>query len=1223
MPHPLEQRVDTVRRKAAWSLRCIAACRVIAVLVGTLLVLGALDYFLRSPEPLLRWFFSLLVVAALTWAVWRWGTPALRNGFGRVATARRIEQHFPVLKDRLSNSIAFASESERDTTAGSPELRRAVIAETDALAVHLNFTEAIDRRPVRRAGMLAAVALVAVALAGVLYPLSSKTAVSRLIMPWADIHWPLRHKLAFVDAPETLAMGADFEAQVVDSNGRLPENVRLMLRFEGPGGQRQQAIEMKPVGGRMVHRLENITQPFSYRAIGGDDHTMPWTYVDVIEPPRLTDFTLEVHPPPYSGWPAEKLERVARVLAGSRLSVSGHLDKPATTVRLRPDAPGASERTARLAPDGRSFRLPAESAEPWIADKSGVYTFEVLDENGIAGGGDTRIDLQVVADSPPAIAWETPTDQTFVTPQAIVPIKGLVKDDLALQKVVLKYLRPDATADAEQVVELFTAPAAANNAARGNKTRRGDGESLRINTGWDLATLGLQPGNVLAVRLEASDFKPQMATTPVRRISIVEAEELENRLLQQQTSVFSQLAEALRLQQESHAQITSLQIQFDESRTVRPRDIDQLQAAELMQRQVQRLLSDPTDGVDARLAALLDELANNRIESQNLIRRLTDLQSQVRQVNQQWLGGIAQNLISALKTAREIGAEEVDSLAEAEWTALARPLATAEEQQRQVIELLEALLGELSEWDNFSRLAREIGQIRQQQQKTQQETESLRWKIAAAADEQPTAEQRAAARQLAARQQELARRFDKLQGRMDELQDRLATSDPQTARTLDEGNELVRRLAIGGQMRQAGRELTEYRVGASQQSQEAVLKSLSELLDALSSRRDRELLRTVESLRAARSELDQLRAEQRQLADLARQAMEQRQEDERKRQLLRLTREQEKTAKKADELRRKLERLQAKRPAESAEAGAQSMARAGEAAATGNAGEAEEQTREASRLLDEARQRLQAEIEQAQADLVREQLTRLEQTLTGLTLRQKNVIAEIDRLEVVRMAEGKLTEAQQASVSGIAAEQELLVGEVSGLSAKLTEAAAFSLALTGVEREMRSAAAMLRQGTTSTEARQPAVAALNRLQQILSALKQENESSAGDTEAPDDSGGGTGEQQEGESLVRSLAELRLMAELQAEINRRTAEIETARSTTDELTPAQAKDLDALAAEQGKLAEMVLELAQASKPKESEPEIPLDDAQPADGARPKSSEPASLDEQLLRDLMEKP
>ena len=44
---------------------------------------------------------------------------------------------------------------------------------------------------------------------------------------------------------------------------------------------------LRYVEGAMTARRENVLRPFSYRVEGGDDQSMPWYDVQVVEPPAI------------------------------------------------------------------------------------------------------------------------------------------------------------------------------------------------------------------------------------------------------------------------------------------------------------------------------------------------------------------------------------------------------------------------------------------------------------------------------------------------------------------------------------------------------------------------------------------------------------------------------------------------------------------------------------------------------------------------------------------------------------------------------------------------------------------------------------------------------------------------------------------------------------------------------------------------------------------------
>jgi hypothetical protein len=879
--------------------------------------------------------------------------------------------------------------------------------------------------------------------------------------------------------------------EVIDWHGELPDAVELQVRRLADG--RDEVHPMKRLGERMVLRLDNVSEPFAYRAVGGDDYHMAWTTLEIVSPPKITDLVIEVTPPAYARWPVEQGRKLVRALAGSQIVLRGTVDKPIKSAALKTGNNQTLPVSVAVSADGKSFHAPADPRSPWLADKSGEVWCEVADASALPTGRQERIELQVVADAPPTISWEAPADHAFVTPRALVPIRGLVKDDLAIARVELRYLRPDASDQGEQVVELYVGKEAADSKAGGDAAgRTAAGQSLTLDTAWDLALIpGLADGSVLAVRIVAEDYKPQQTTAAVRRLTIISEEELESRVVQQQSSILTQLAEVLRLQRETRDQTAELEIRLKERGQLEPRDLSHLQSAELNQRQVQRLLTDPQDGVEARIVALLDELAHNRVSSQAAADRMTELREKVRRLAKEELAGISHELTAALKSA-QAGAENKESSGcPADVPAdVGQSLATAGASQERVIAVLESLLGDLSQWDNFSRLAREIGQIRSDQTALADETDRLRLELAASDSPDPSAA-RASSRQFSRRQIELARRYEKLQSRMTEMRQRLAQSDPLVAGTLADALDAARRLAIGGRMRSASGELQEVRPGAAHETQQEVLSGLAELQDVLSRRRDAELARTTQSLHQAAGDLDGLRQRQQQLRREMKNAAADPSAESRKRKLERLSPQAKKLAEEVRELSRKLERLQARRAAEAGQQAAAAMDQSAQAAAADQQDEAQDQAAAAQDLLEETKRQLQQQIKQAEQDLLREQLARLEQQIEGLIARQKNVIAETQRLEAFRGRQnGALTDPQQATLRGIAGEERLLADESGQLATTMQAAEAFVLGWKASKRSCRQPP-RLDAGETGRRRASSKKMQLRRLTQLREALKPE------------------------------------------------------------------------------------------------------------------------------------
>jgi hypothetical protein len=1168
MPHPLIDRVEQVQaaaRRLRW--RYALALSATAAMLAAL-GLGLFDYLLRPHDVLARWLLSAVAVVAAGVAFVRFAWPVITRRERLVATARRIERHFPSLGERLSSAVAFLGQSAGDPSAGSLDLRRAVVAEADALSVDLNFRDCLDRRAPRGAILIACAAAALIALLAIINPPAAGLAAARLAMPWRSLPWPRRHELVFAEAPARLAIGDSFEAVIVDRRGKPPERVEMLIRSSDAGGTRVERKEMKPLGQRMVLRLDQVTHGFEYRARGGDDDVMPWRELAVVEPPRVTSLEVRVVPPAYTGLAEQAAGRLVKALIGSQLRIRGRLDKPIHTARLKTDKAELPLPPVQVAADGRSFSVGL--ARAWLVEQSASVWIEMADRQGLTFGHDTQLEVQAIADAPPSIAWESPGEHTFVTARAIVPLTGVVKDDLAVRGIQLRFLRPEQS-DEEQVVEIFAGPAAPQTAGSGPPAggMLPAGDSRTFSFTWDLTQLaGLSPGDALAIRITAEDYQPQLATTTVRRLTIITDEELAARIATRQAAILGQIAEALRLAEQAHEQTGELATRLREASQPAAGDARQAEAILYSQRQIARLLGTGADGAEGQITAVLDELATNRAADQPAGERLRELQAELQRINGSLLPAVEQDFIDAQKS---LGAKTAATATER--------LESAAFQQGNLIERLEKMVGSLSQWDSLSRVARDLGQIRDAQQRLLEETTELQLQAVASADDAPAA-QRTLARQLGQRELELARRLDKLQSRMEEMLTRQMAEDPLSAAALAEALGVARRAAIGSQMREAASRLSRFQPGQATEAETAVLASLKELQDALLLRREDELARRTQLLREASSELGRLRASSQAAAGEIESLDTKAADENRRRELERLARQLQELARESQSLARRLERLQAPRAAQAVDQAAARSTAAAQAAAGGNTADAQPAAADSGQRLKQAEQELARAIAEAEERLAEEQSARIEQLLAGLAARQKNALVETARLEKTRDERGQLPAIQEESLRHVAAEQRLLADELEPLRIRLKAAPAFEFALGAATDQMRQAAALLLRGQTSAATQHAEQAALAHLEQILAALKSDEPKPAASPPP------GDAQPQPGTNSAQSeasLAELKLLKSLQEAINARTAELEAQRSKAGRLTPEENEELALLARQQGRLADIVLGLIAPATP----------------------------------------
>lgn len=1219
MTHALQQRVHAVGRRARRLVLMHAAAWVTALVVTALLVAGTADYLLRYDDHGVRLIVTLLVLAAAGWSVWRFLLPAWRYRPSDVDTARRIERRFPQLRDRLSSSVAFLNESEDDPRAGSPALRRVVVSETEAQVEPLDLHAALEPRPTRKA-LLSAMAVVAAAIVVcALDPASAALAARRLAMPWSGESWPLWNNLAFDNPPRRLAKGENFEVELKDQNQRLPDEVQIQYWFEDEDASEIESQPMKPLGEKMLARRENVSRSFRYRAVGGDHQNMPWIELEVVEPPQIASLEILLHPPNYTGWPVEKSGANLRALEGTEVEIRGTTKAPLRAARVVIDAEEDIEIPLALTADHRGFALAASQGgnasarrEPaarehdadrqeatWRITSTGAWRLLLTDETGVTGGSELRHDLQAIPDHPPAVSLEGDDAVSYVTPQALVPLRGLAKDDLAVHTIDLRYLDSAHSDQDYQTIAVFRGPDPFPPQAASDLG--GGGQSQRVDFDWDLAKLaGLEPGVQFTYFVAAADYKPQEEKSAARRLVIISERELEDRVGRRHSDILTRLAEVLDKQRAVRSQTTSLEIQLDEAGSLASRDVDHLQSAELNQRQVQQMLSGSPEGVEEQIAELLEDVRNNRMKNADVQRRMNELLGDVQRLARDQLPAVQSALIDALKEARS-------AQPEAPGDATRSSLKEAGEQQDAAIAALEQMLGELSQWDNYRRVARDLNQLRREQDDLASRTNEMRLNTLGKEGKDLSPQETAALKRLTQQQGEAARRFEQAESRMRQLAAELESTDPLAAETLSDALNAAERSALAGKMRQAASDLNETQLGQAVQQQKESSASLEDLLNVLSNRREHELNRLLEKLQTA---ADELRDKQQQLKELRKkleQAASQQDAAEQKRQLEKLSREQQQLAQDVERLARQLQRLQAERASQSAARGAESLSQAGSQSQQGDAGESLESAQQAERDLEDARQELEQAIAQAEQDLFFEQMARLEQAIQGMIKRQKSIVEEVVRLDQLHQA-GELSRGQQASVTALAVVERSLADEASQFAEHIAKAKAFEFGLQSAIREMIRTAAHLERGETNEPTQQSARAALDRLERLAEALKtdpSENEQQPGEAgQQP-----GQSQQPPGDGIA-AMAELKLLKLMQEELNHRTALLEAGRQSQGALSAEQEQELNELSQEQGRLAELLLSLGQAAaeNPEDNPEQLPgATDAGETDGDLKKSLE----------------
>ena len=1147
----------------------------LAVAIAASCVIALVDYGLRLEDSGTRLLLTLLWLGSVGVAVWYWLLPAFQAKWPVQTVAAMIEKRFPKLDGSLSSSVAFLTEG--DNASSSKSLMRNVINATAVKVEQLDLREAIDYRPTTKMlGWFTAAVLVAFGIFCA-DPSTAGKAFSRLLLPLSDNPWPRVNYLAFVEPPTKVARGGDVTLKLTDESGKLPPRVDIQLWHEGQSESDADVIPMSRVDNYMVIERSNVTRAFKFRAAGGDDHTMEWRSLDVVEPPQIVSGQMQLTPPTYTGWEARTLEDAlasVRVLEGTSVLLSGTADRELTSGILQSHAGDASrEYAASISSDGRQYAVPSD--DTWKPEQTSEYSLTLVDRDGTQTVDADRWSLRVLPDESPTVRFLDPSSEELVTPQAVIPIRCDVEDDLATKLVELRFLRTDQSEQGEVTTSLFEGPATLPRSPM-PEIMPPPVDKRELKYAWALEPLRLNPGVVLSYSVSAEDYKSQSNQTLARRLVVVSETDLVDRAGRRQSLVLSRLQQRLKQQRQAKQHLEAVRLQLAESDQVEKETMDRLQAGVLAQRKVNTALNGEDAEVVKELEKLQGLLDRSRVGEVDVRSRIESTLASIRKLGQQHLDPAMRHGESAkraLRAMRDQGAKEIPP-------DVPQDLQTATENQSAAIGSLEKLLDDMSAWDNYRRFAQELSDLLRQQRDVKRTTQKLATETLARNGQQLDGKQRAAVKAAAARQLELARRMDRTLENLSKAEQEMKESDPQAAQMVSDAMQAARDNAVSGHMRQAGRQIDQSRLGLAGQQQEKAESALEEMLDQLS-RRSLSPEERVQKLSDVERQLERLQKRQAELSKDLAEANRERNAQKRNRELQRLSKRQKQLAEETKRLQRQLQRLRANDASQQAGQASSSMDQASSAAEQGDGQQAQKKSELAEAQMEQAQQSLQQEKEEAKSQLAQEQMVRLPQLVEALIAQQANVVEEIERLDQVRTETGELTSGQQASVEVTAEVERAVAQDIGMVSNQVSQLPAFVFALTEAQTLTSEVAESLADLDTSDQIQKLATRVLDQLQAIREKMKSDPSSPQ---QQQGGGGGGGGQQQggNGPGFDPRLAQLKLLRDMQVAINEETEQLAAMEAIDFDARRALDKQKQSLTDRQGELARVLKEMLESAK-----------------------------------------
>ncbi|MBV8130783.1 MAG: hypothetical protein JO114_24295 [Planctomycetaceae bacterium] len=1241
----LESRISALRGQVRRLLVFHGLSWLIAGVVPLVLLAGLADWLFHL-DVFVRLALLLALGAVALWVVFKLVLRPLIVRFADLDIALRIEQRWPGLHDRLASTIQFLRLNPSDDRYGSPALREATIKQAIEETRSIDFREAIDYRPIVRAGSLAAAAVSLAMLFGLLNPASTRLAMRRLFVPWGGDRWPQQTHLALSDTGTTLkiARGDSFTLSVqVRPGDRIPETARVTYSFID--GEEITEPLRAAEGGEFHGRIETVNQPFKFSVAGGDDvGSIRDVEVKVVPPPALNRLTIRLVSPNYTGIPIQTLAAGLtsfRVLEGTRIELDAQANKALAAAELYlGDQPAAGSVAFNPARSGFQTSFPVK--------ENVAFWFALKDAEGFRNRDSVRYDVRMFKDEAPRVVIAEPRTDRDVPADAMVPVRVELDDDFGLHsaRLLYKVSAGDSEPHDAVAIPLWSAPGEEPGQAQPAFVKHQE-----IAYEWNLAPLKLAIGSIITFHADARDFDsikgPNVGKSRELRLRIVSKEDAARQVDDGRRELREEIARILAMQRQAITPVEEATRTLSRTDRLPRAQRDDLNNAGLIQRQVGSRMSNRDEGLEQKLRRLLDDLRNFKIANPEARQQMQNMLERLNMLRDRHLGPAEQGLTRAGKSLEQIAEPPPGSATPRDETANSQPagkqgegkagqkqeppgdrkdqagaagrpqdakpgeqpaqagpkpqpqqsgspqdiarrsLAEAKTNQKAIADELQKMLEGLGEFETYRGVVKDAQALLKKQEETMKQAAEAATQpdLMGKSAESLSPEQKAELGNLAARQSDLAKGLQNLVERMDDLGKRLDESDPLAASAMREAAGNSRKQGTSAKMGEAAEQLEKNQMGQARAQQDKARQELRELVDAVQNRRERELSRLVKELKKAESEMRDLRKREAQNLKATRDAKQNPNAQERRNQLKKLAKDQ---AQIQQELKRQLQRLaklSADRAGRAASDASGKMGKAQEELDQDQGDQAGKNEEEALADLNDAQEELENDRKEAEERLAMEQLARMGDQLKSLAERQARLVGDTESYENMRrQSNGKLTIAQRAGIRGLGQVQGGLKDETGGLIEQLEGAPVFSLTLKRATESMEKAAGRLQAMKTDDETQKAVRSASHRFEQLIDSLKADDAKQGGQDGG--DGGGGGGGGAGGGDGIPATAQLKMLKTLQQEINERTESFDELRRRNQKLTPEQTGDAERLANDQGALADLVRDL---TKPKRDDGE----------------------------------
>lgn len=610
-----------------------------AIVLGVAIVLSLLANLFVIPV----WLKLVLLLGAAGLSGFYFIRRAVVHLFaGTVDTvAVELETKYVDLKGRLIAAVQFARMTD------DPGFSRELIASTEKQALEraglINFNSVVTYYPIWKTGRLllapVVVALALLLIAPGLFSYSFEVWSN----PTEKIGPPISYSLSAFPGTTQWVKYKDLSIGGVLTGTRIPESATIHYRLAGGGWQTvKMGLSSQPRAAvqsgdslSFTTTIRQVNKSIDYYVEAGELKT-ELQQIDVVDRPRVTNITLSVFYPDYTGLKPTTLDEKTgsfSAVVGSRANIKVEANLDMQKAELVWDD---SSRTP--------MTVLGKSVEAAIRiDKSRSYYIRLEDKLGESNPDPIQYYVTAVPDEYPAIDVLYPGFDANLTDEMLIPFKLHIADDYGFTSLVLKYeITSQGGKSKENVAVLHFSDRI--------KTE-GD-----VDFNWDMSPLNLYPGDYVTYHFELADNDrvsgPKVSRTRDFVARVPSVDELVAQLDQENKQRVSNTEELIKsgkdIVQRMKNASRKLEAQSKDNST-KSADWQQQKELEGLAQKNQELLQ-KIDTLANQMNQSLDKLKDNALLSREIMEKMQQIQKLFEEVATSEMKEAQKKMMEALKS---------------------------------------------------------------------------------------------------------------------------------------------------------------------------------------------------------------------------------------------------------------------------------------------------------------------------------------------------------------------------------------------------------------------------------------------------------------------------------------------------------------------------------------------------------------------------------------------